>query len=205
MRPAALLLMSLLGAGMAQTARAESPQDAVFAARVIGKPAGKGAASACFVRAYAADHLAQHPRQNVRQMRMLVTTRVEEDGNRGYELRLHAQFRASGQIYETQGSCGSLHAEGDASDPSAQAHCGVDCDGGAIDVALRGDNSILVSIPEGARLWRAGSNGDDETAPSAGHGFGADDKVFRLDRAGMSQCLSMAGNAKDRKSLGLGR
>ncbi len=204
MRNASLVFcVGVAAVAMAAPGWAESTQDAAFAALVLGKPAGKGPASVCFARVYDASHLAQHPKQNVRAMTMLLTTRLEDDGNRGYDLRIGVKFRVSGQTFETQGSCGSIHVEGEPASGAAVAHCGVDCDGGAMDVALKNANSTLVTIPEGARLWAAGTEVD--LKPSGKRQFGADDKLFRLDRADMSQCLPLIGKSEDRKDLGIGK
>jgi hypothetical protein len=186
----------------APAARAESPQDAAFAQQVFGKAPGDKPTSVCFSRVYDDAHLASHPQQNVRTMRMIVTSRVD-DGNRVYELRLGVTFKSSARKFETSGSCGSIHADGGSPAEKGVVHCGVDCDGGGIDVALRDSKSLRVAIPAGARLYRAGSSAE---APASGRkNFGSDDKLFRLDRASFSECVPMAHGAEDRKQLGLTR
>ena len=81
------------------------------------------------------------------------------------------------------------------------AHCGVDCDGGSIDVAIKDAKSVLVSIPNGARIWRAGSDDDRDRVKR----FGADDKVFRLDKMALSECLRLADDGKEKASLRRGQ
>jgi hypothetical protein len=63
---------------------------------------------ACFSRAYDAVHLAQHPRQNVRTMLLLVSAKSETDSGPGYELRINVTFRKSGVRFESAGDCGSI-------------------------------------------------------------------------------------------------
>lgn len=199
------LVLSLLALAVATPARAESPEDAAFAKKVFGKAPGKQPAAVCYARVYDAAHLAEHPRQNVRTMVLLVSTHLDEDGARGYGLRLGVQFRRSGQKFQTQGDCGAIH---DASDPAArgaQVHCGVDCDGGSLDVSLRDDKSVRLSIPDGAQLWRPGQADEEVGAGNTRRKFGADDKLFRLDPAPMSQCLPLTVDASDRRTLGVSR
>jgi hypothetical protein len=181
-------------------ARAESPEDAAFATQVFGKAPGDKPTSVCFSRVYDDTHLSTHPQQNVRTMHMIVTSRVEE-GNRTYELRLGVNFKNSKRKFETSGSCGSTHGKGEDPKENGTVHCGVDCDGGGIDVALRDSKSLRVAIPAGARLYRAGSN--DGPPTNGRKNFGSDDKLFRLDRANFSECLPMVHGAEDRKQLGV--
>jgi len=56
---------------------------------------------------------------------------------------------------------------------------------------------VLVSIPEGARIWRAGSDDDSDHRKR----FGADDKLFRLDRTALTQCLSLADDDKEKAAM----
>jgi hypothetical protein len=179
--------------------QAESPDDADFAKRVFGKAPGDRPSSVCFARVYDEAHFATHPDQRTRAMRMIVTSRVEE-GNRTYDLRLGVAFRNSSRKFETSGSCGSIHGEGDNAGEKGVVHCGVDCDGGGIDVSLRDQTAVRVAIPSGARLYRAGSS--DEAPTSGRRNFGSDDKVFHLDRVDFAQCASMIHGAEDRKQLG---
>ena len=78
----------------------------------------------------------------------------------------------------------------------------MDCDGGSIDVAIKDAKSVLVSIPAGARLWRAGSDDDSGNARKR---FGADDKLFRLDKVALTQCLSLASDDKVKAALRRGQ
>ena len=192
--PAALSVAFVL-AGANFPARAqESKDDEAFQQRLFGRALEGGQIHACFSRVYDAAHLAQHPKQNVRK--------ANSDSNQPrYELRLGVTFRKSGAHFDSAGDCGSIHDTSDVGGSAGVAHCGVDCDGGSIDVAIKDAKSVLVSIPNGARIWRAGSDNDSDQAKR----FGADDKVFRLDRVALTECLRLADDSKEKASMRRGQ
>ena len=68
----------------------------------------------------------------------------------------------------------------------------MDCDGGNIDVSLRDAKSVLVGIPAGARI---SSDRDADEMVDHSKRFGSDDKIFRLDRAKVAECLGLADDA----------
>ena len=189
--------VAIAGANFAARA-AGSPADEAFQKQLFGRPLETKPSHACFSRAYDPGYLAQHPKQNVRTMLLLVTGTAESDTDPSYQLGLNVTFRKSGTHFESAGNCGAIHADGDAPESGKVAHCGVDCDGGRIDVAIKDEKSVLVSIPAGARIWRAGSDGDP--SQEARKKFGADDKVFRLDKVALTQCLGLA-NDKEEKAM----
>jgi hypothetical protein len=197
---AALAALAVGLAGVNFTAWAGgSNEDEAFQTKLFGRTLDtKQMIHACFSRGYDAGHLAQHPRQNVRTMLLLVTGNAESGTDPGYQLGLNVTFRKSGTHFESAGNCGAIHADGDAPESGKVAHCGVDCDGGRIDVAIKDEKSVLVSIPAGARIWRAGSVLDP--SQDARKKFGADDKVFRLDKVALTQCLGLA-NDKEEKAM----
>jgi hypothetical protein len=198
--PAAVAAAFVL-AGANLSARAqESKDDEAFQQHLFGRVADGGQIHACFSRVYDAPHLAQHPRQNVRTMLLLVRANSESDQPK-YELRLGVTFRKSGTHFESAGDCGSIHDTSDVGGSAAAAHCGVDCDGGSIDVAIKDAKSVLVSIPYGARIWRAHSDNDSDQAKR----FGADDKAFRLDKTALTECLRLADDAKEKASMRRGQ
>jgi hypothetical protein len=200
---AALTLGFALVGGDFTARAAGSQEDEAFQNRLFGRTIDAKQIHACFSRVYDAGHLAQHPKQNVRTMLLLVSGNAESDEAPSYELRIGVTFRKSGTHFESAGNCGALHDGSEAGQSGGVAHCGVDCDGGSIDVAIKDAKSVLVSIPDGARIWRAGSNGDD-----SGHArqrFGADDKVFRLDKVALTQCLRLADDNKEKAMLRRGQ
>ena len=198
--PAALLAAFVfVGANFPARAQ-ESKEDEDFQQRLFGRALDGGQIHACFSRVYDAAHLAQHPRQNVRTMLLLVKADSNDNQPR-YELRLGVTFRKSGAHFDSAGDCGSIHDTSDVGGSAAVAHCGVDCDGGSIDVAIKDQKSVLVSIPYGARIWRAGSDNDSDQAKR----FGADDKAFRLDKVALTECLRLADDSKEKASMRRGQ
>lgn len=62
-----------------------------------------------------------------------------------------------------------------------------------MDVTIKDPTAVLLAVPERARLWKPGAEDNDSV-----HGaFGPDDKLFRLDRAAVDQCLPLADDAKE--------
>jgi hypothetical protein len=199
--PAVLAAAVLVFAGTNFTARGqESKDDEAFQQRLFGRALDGTQIHACFSRIYDAAHLAQHPRQNVRTMLLLVRANSESNEPK-YELRLGVTFRQSGAHFDSAGDCGSIHDTSDAGGSAGVVHCGVDCDGGSIDVAIKDAKSVLVSIPRGARIWRAGSDDDRDQVKR----FGADDKVFRLDKAALTECLRLADDSKEKAAMRRGQ
>lgn len=207
MRSASLAAaFAILVAATVATPSAEAAsraQNESFQKQIFGRAIGKNRVHACYRRVYDAPHLAGHPQQNVRTMTLLVTGSAEDPANPTYALGLGVTFRKSGTHFETYGSCGTI---GDGTPKGGKANavnCGVDCDGGSIDVALKNEKSVLVSIPEGARIWKAGSTSDETQDES--RRFGADDKLFRLDRTTLGDCLSLVGDEDKKAELRKGQ
>jgi hypothetical protein len=181
-------------------AKEVSKDDEAFQQRLFGRAVAGTQIHACFSRVYDAAHLAQHPRQNVRTMLLLVKANSDSD-QPAYALSLGVTFRKSGAHFESAGNCGSIHDAGEAGGSAAGVHCGVDCDGGSIDVAIKDAKSVVVSIPTGARIWRAGSINDSDKAKR----FGSDDKAFRLDKVALTECLRLADDSKEKAAMRRGQ
>lgn len=149
---------------------------------------------ACFVRAYDAEHLAKHPKQKVSAMKLLVTAEHPPDDKvTNYSFRLGVKYRHRPGDFDSSGSCSHVIAENTGGE--IRLGCGVDCDGGGLDVAVSRDDKSAVIRLESIRIWL--HNKPDEDAE---HSLvaGADDKVFRLDRADVRECASLV---TDRKVL----
>jgi hypothetical protein len=189
-----LLALTAALSGAPAAAQELKKEGEAFQQRLFGRVLDKKPIHVCFSRVYDAAHLAQHPRQNVRTMLLLVRGNTEES-TPSYELRVSVTFRKSGSHFESAGSCGSIHDADKGG--SGIAHCGVDCDGGQIDVSIKDEKSVLLSIPEGARFWRAGSDNDTDQRKR----FGADDKVFRLDKTALTECLGLADDDKEKAAM----
>jgi len=208
MRRPAIVAITLLAIAMAGTPlRAEeaksstkaepSPQaqETTFIKRMFAADLGKQKKSyACFVRVYDADHLARHPLQKVSAMKLLVAIeRVPEDKMLNYSFRLGVKFRKRPGDFDSSGDCGHGRIPENAGD-KAQLGCGVDCDGGGITVELTPEaKSTLVRL-DSIRIWR-NNKPEDEGLELEG---GADDRVFRLDRATLDDCKTLV---HDRKEL----
>src|SRR5262249_35605416 len=179
-------------------AKAELPtpaQDASFTKKMFAADIARQKKSyACFVRVYDSDHLARHPLQKVSAMKLLVTgEHMPEDKALNYSFRLGVKFRRRPGDFDSSGDCGHGRLPENASD-KAQLGCGVDCDGGGITVELTPDaKSTLVRL-DSIRIWR-NNKPEDEGLNLEG---GADDRVFRLDRARLEDCKALV---HDRKEL----
>jgi len=188
------VIAALVAGGAGVHAEAASTGNG-FAKRLFAGDPGKQAKSyACFVRLYDAAHLARHPRQKVNAMKLLITAeKVAEDEILNYSFRLGLAFRNRPGDFDSSGDCG--HAQETLSpDNKAQVDCSVDCEGGGISVELARDGKSTKIRLDTIRIWRNNKPDEDGFSLSGG----ADDRVFRLDRASLEQCRSLV---TDRKEL----
>jgi len=149
--------------------------------RIFGRDPGQAAAHACFVRRYTKAHLAGHPDQNVTDMLAFVSKQEGPDAY--YSISMQVNFRQLAKPFQLSGSCG-IGVDG-----KNTLGCGIECDGGSLSVRVKNDMSLLVDIPDSVRLF---DPSDLESEPGAdlpqGARFGADDKLFRLDRTDLRDC-----------------
>jgi hypothetical protein len=202
------LLAALVLSGTATThaENAESgikPEDAAKNAAFVnslfnGAPAPQTKTYACFVRTYDQAHLARHPLQKVNAMKLLVTSEPEPEAEGlHYSFRLGVRYRNKRSAYDSSGDCSNA-AISAATDNEARLGCGVDCDGGGIDIGLGKDgNSTLIRL-ERIRIWN--HNRPDEDA-SDDLVAGTDDKIFRLDRAGLEQCRALVTDRAELRAM----
>ncbi len=194
---AALAITLASGIAAAQTDEVSAEAKAQFDKRMFGVvPAEKASTYACFVRRYDPDHLARHPYQKVTAMKLLVTSEWFE-GNTGLDrhFRLGVTFRHKRGNYDSSGSCNHFRPE-DAKD-EVRFGCGVDCDGGGINIAMgkdKDDKSTIVRLSR-VRIWQNSKPDDDASDALVA---GKDDAIFRLDRATLEECRSLV---TDRKEL----
>jgi len=172
--------------------------DQTFAKRLFGgEVTAQNKSYACFVRHYDVAHLARHPEQTVKSMKLLLAAEiVPEDAELNYGFRMDLKLRKKSGNYGTGGNCGHAKVT---EDDEGREHlgCGVDCDGGRLSVELKEDNkSILVKL-DTIRISR-NDDDNDEGRDSLG---AKDDKVFRLDRAPIEQCKSLAYDAEERAAM----
>jgi hypothetical protein len=183
--------------------------DLDFAKRVFAGAVPKPKAYACFVRHYDAEHLAQHPLQKVSVMKLLISTEKDPDFPAfQYSFRLGVNFRDLAGDFDSSGNCGHAPTIIDPDNPDIPPEdrvtrptgidfeCDVDCDGGGVTLNLaNNDNAVIVKLPDRIRIWKG--KDPDEAAVRALMA-GADDKIFRLDRAATEECKSLV---TDRKEL----
>ena len=174
-RPVVMLAV-LIAAPSAASAGAAS--DIV---KIFGRDPGMSAAHACFIRHYTKAHLASHPKQNVTDM--VVYVGKGDSTDQYYSVNMQVNFRQLKKPFQVSGSCSA----GD--DGKKALSCGIDCDGGHIDVRVKNETSLLVEIPEYARIFDPSDLQTDERAdvPDKAR-FGADDKIFRVDRTDLKDC-----------------
>jgi hypothetical protein len=179
--------------GRAQEDGIDKAKADAFDVRMFTKPPGNKA-YACFVRHYDPDHLARHPKQKVSAMKLLVSAEIPEDEQTlNYSFRLGVKYRHRSGDFDSSGFCNHVVAE-DAGN-EMRFGCGVDCEGGGINVALSKDDKSAIIRLERIRIWQ-NNKPDDEAEDSLV--AGADDKIFRLDRADTRECASLV---TDRKEL----
>ncbi len=186
-----------ISVGHAEEDGIDKARAAAFDVRMFTRPPGQKA-YACFVRRYDGDHLARHPRQKVNAMKLLVTAEIPQDEENKdktthYSFRLGLKYRHRSGDYDSSGSCNHFVPEDRGNE--IRLGCGVDCDGGGIDVAMSKDDKSAIVRVERVRIWQ--NSKPDEELSDALVG-GADDKVFRLDRADIRECASLV---TDRKEL----
>jgi len=148
--------------------------------RIFGRDPGNGAAHACFVRRYTKAHLASHPDQNVTAMTAFVSRQDGPDGY--YAISMQVKFRQLNKPFHVSGSCS------ESEDGRQALGCGVECDGGSLSVRVKNETSILVEIPDSVRLFDPSATEEFADLPK-GARFGSDDKLFRLDRGELRDCL----------------
>jgi len=127
-------------------------------------------------------------------MQLLVTAEIPPDEKTlSYSFRLGVKYRDRGGDFDSSRFCN--HAVAENTGKEIRFDCGVDCEGGGINVALSKDDKSAIIRLERITIWQR-NKPDDE----AGDALlaGADDKVFRLDRADMRDCASLV---TDRKAL----
>jgi hypothetical protein len=183
----ALILLSL---AFATSARAD---DVALQAQVFGHALGKEAGYACFTRAYDKAHLASHPKQNVTSIMLMLKGTVETQAQ--YLAGVDFRFRKSGKHFQAYGDCPSVSTNDPSTGPNA-LHCGIDCDGGTINVNLKDADTILVKLPDSISV----SGNGDEDAPSNDR-FGSDDKVFKLTRVPVATCVPLGTEDADKAAM----
>jgi hypothetical protein len=192
--PALACLALVLAAPLA--ARADEVADnGAFTQRLFAVKSFEKKTYACFVRRYDAKHLAQHPRQKVGAMRLLLKAeKLPEDGALHYGFQVGVNFRNQRGDFGSSGDCGHTEAS-ESKNGELAINCSVDCDGGGIAVGLAaGDKAVMLRL-ERIHLW--GPKDDQERDLEAG----ADGGVFRLDRVDTAECASLVTDREEQAAL----
>ena len=192
----AVAALALLAVGVNAAHAEDNAKLDQYARRLfVGNIAAKGKSYACFKRRYDAAHLAKHPEQKVTGMRLLVSAEmVPEDKQLNYNFQLAIEYRDRKGKFETSGNCGHPSAQEESPD-KMHLGCGVDCDGGGISIEMtNGDKSTLISV-DSVAVWDM----TNKDAERAGFDGGADDHLFRLDRAKLDACQSLIEENADSK------
>ena len=150
--------------------------------KIFGRDPGASAAHACFARHYTKNHLGAHPQQNVTDMVLFVSK--PEGTEPYYSLSMQVNFLHLNKPFQVSGSCSRSE------DGKNTLGCGVECDGGSLSVRVKSETSVLVDIPDSVRLFDP-SESEEEPGGDLPKGarFGADDKLFRLDRTALKDCV----------------
>jgi len=163
-----------------------------FDARVFVGPIGEKA-SACFVRRYDASHLAQHRKQKVSTMKLLVTAENHAGEPTSYAYKAGFQLRNRPGNFDAGSGCGRIE------DGAKEIHfnCDEDCGGVGLDIAMSKDSKSVIVHLESIPIWdRKHPDGEAQTLEA-----GADDKVFRLDRVDNAECAELLRGNKELASL----
>src|SRR5215510_7569437 len=87
--------------------KSDKAREAAFDKRVFGGPI-RDKASACFARRYDASHLAQHPKQKVSAMKLLLTAEKAPDEPTIHMYRIGVQFRGKPGNFDSDSGCSYL-------------------------------------------------------------------------------------------------
>jgi hypothetical protein len=192
----AACMAALPTAGHAEEEGIDKAKAVAFDIRMFGNPPGNKA-FACFVRRFDGEHLAQHPGQKVRAMKLLMSAQIPSDEKTtNHSFRLGVKFRHRSGDFDSSGECSHVVIEEAGNE--IRFGCGVDCDGGGIGVALSKDDKSAVVRLERVRIWQ-NSKPDEEAGDALV--AGADDAMFRLDRVEARECASLVTDRKELAAL----
>jgi hypothetical protein len=166
---------------LAEAARAADPD----AAKLYGTDPGLAPARACFAHNFDPAWLAGHKDQNVSQILVQATRRVDE-GTAWDLAAVQLRFRDSHGLFEISADC-SLS--------DGAIHCGVDCDGGGFSMKMLSASALGVSFDGYVRFSDTTQPVDPEATvdpPLSTAGFGQGDKTLVLERVDPKNCSTLA-------------
>lgn len=189
---AGLAALAMLAAAASGACAADANDQ--FAKRMfVENFAPQGKSDACFVRRYDAAHLARHRLQKVSVMKLLITAEITpEDNALNYSFRLGLNFRDRPGDFDSSGGCSQPTAS-QVSASKMELGCDIDCDAAGISIELaHADKSTLLHL-DSIRIWHD-NKPEEEGLDLSG---GADDRVFRLDRAKLDECSALVADRKE--------
>ena len=166
-------------------AAAETPQGLVALMKLLPPQPGN---KACYVRSYDAAHLRAHPAQRITAMKFLLGVKTYDPKPAGaanpedlyyYTFSMSVARRGDKRLLRTSGDC--LAGDG--------ISCVVDCDGGSLELdKLPPAGSLIVRLnnDNGITMYHDCDQGEGVVVKA-----GADDKVFRLDKAASEACRAL--------------
>jgi len=171
-------------------AAAAEPERSAFPALSAILPAQTGN-KACYVRTYDAAHLKAHPRQHITAMKFLLAVETYPEPSKKEQPEDLYYYPFAMQVMR-RGESRPLHTAGDCLTVGG-IHCVVDCDGGAVNLdEMPPADSLIVRISEyGVRMFHDCDDGEGILVMP-----GADDKVFRLDKAALDACRALGPKEK---------
>ena len=195
--PVALLLTAGTASAEDEPNKVSAAAAAAFDAKLFATPMDADITYACFSRRYDATHLAQHARQKVSAMKLLVIARKPSEENReAYSFKLGFKYRVRKGDWDSSGYCN--HAQNEETDGEVRMGCAVECDGGGISIGPPKDgDGVLVRIAR-MRIWQ-NSKPDAETSHALEGG--SDDRLFRLPRIALKDCEALVDDPEQRLAM----
>jgi hypothetical protein len=161
-----------------------------FILQFLGKDPSVEAASACFARVYDPSHLAEHRRQKVAAMLLLVTGQLDLESKAvTYAYHMGVKFRGEDTRYRAIGECD--HAAEAGGKARASFGCDLGCEDSGFTVSLVDHDTaqLILSRVEIAAMGRQ----PGVPKPLAA---GKDDHIFLLRRASLVDCAPIAEEEK---------
>lgn len=171
----------LAGASDALAQSIQPGREGVLADVLAPKPGNR----ICYARSYGKDHLAAHPKQRVTDLKFqLAYHRHKADsdypqGQRNYYFRVIAKLRSSSKTYSAMGECSAS---------GAKIFCGVECDGGGVNIRTRSQGKLLVYFGDTDFIRLAESCDAVDEADGVELKSGSDDREFLLGPVSASAC-----------------
>jgi len=153
----------------------------------------------CFVRTYDKAHLAEHPDQLVTAIKLHIYHPPPNEAREATWMKMEVKVRGRNVILTTSGIC----HKGEPPEtwqyqhlkyppPPGSLWCAVECDGGGIGVASRGDHTMMYLGGIMVNIKKEYQSCSGETAESIEELLGnKDDHVFRLNRVNERECADM--------------